>query len=192
MKRLMIISALAISIATIVVSCTNTAEKTAEQKSETKGQLIKRGEYLVTIGGCNDCHTPKMMTDKGPALDPTRIMAGHIMEEVIPEFYPKASAQGIVQSNMNLTAWQGPWGTSFTANLTPDVESGIGNWTLDQFKIALRQGKSKGLPAARPLLPPMPWFNFINMPDEDVEAIFTYLQSLPPIKNFVPAPIDPS
>lgn len=194
MTRLFITTAITVGIIVAIVSCTNNTGNTAkeEEKKETHAQLVKRGQYLVTIGGCNDCHTPKTMTPQGVALDTTRILAGHIREEVLPTFYPKATSEGIVQSNMNLTAWQGPWGVSFTANLTPDKESGIGNWTLDQFKIALRQGKAKGLPGARPLLPPMPWFNFAEMPDEDVEAIFTYLQSIKPVKNFVPAPVDPA
>jgi hypothetical protein len=90
----------------------------------------------------------------------------------------------------DLTATAGPWGVSFAGNITPD-ETGIGNWTEEQFKKAITQGKSKGLDGGRMLLPPMPWFNYTTLKDEDVHAIFTYLRSIKPVKNVVPAPIAP-
>jgi hypothetical protein len=89
------------------------------------------------------------------------------------------------------TAVAGPWGVSFSANLTAD-STGIGNWTEAQFAIALRQGKSKGLEGNRMLLPPMPWPNYVNLTDADLKAMFTYLKSTKPIKNVVPAPIPPT
>lgn len=89
----------------------------------------------------------------------------------------------------DLTVAVGPWGMSFSANLTPDDQTGIGLWTEDVFIKALRSGKHMG--AGRPILPPMPWFNLVNANDEDLKAIFAYLKSLPPVKNPVPAPIPP-
>ena len=155
------VAILSVSIITVYTTgCTNSGADIVIQQQKNKTELLERGQYLVTIGGCNDCHTPKMMTEHGVDIDPTRMLSGHIKEEKVPAFDVKGVSKGIVQANMNLTAWQGPWGTSFAANITPDKESGIGNWTLEQFKTALRKGKSKGLPATRPLLPPMPWFNF--------------------------------
>ncbi|MBK7638324.1 MAG: hypothetical protein IPJ13_31660 [Saprospiraceae bacterium] len=82
-------------------------------------------------------------------------------------------------------------GVSFAGNLTPD-ETGIGSWSLEQFKIAITKGKMKGLEDGRPLLPPMPWQNYAYMMDEDVAAIYAYLRSVPPVKNVVPANIPPS
>ena len=87
----------------------------------------------------------------------------------------------------DMTAAAGPWGISFAANLTPD-ETGIGSWTFEQFKTAMTQGKYKGMENGRPLLPPMPWFNFTEMKDEDLRAIFAYLKSIKPVKNVVPPP----
>ena len=55
------------------------------------------------------------------------------------------------------TAWAGPWGVSFTANLTPDKETGLGDWTEEQFIATMRTGKHQG--KGRPVLPPMPYFN---------------------------------
>lgn len=89
------------------------------------------------------------------------------------------------------TAFIGPWGVSFAANLTPDA-SGIGSWSLEQFSTAMRQGKSKGLANARPLLPPMPWPNYTHMTDADMKAMYTYLKSLKPVANVVPAPRPPA
>ncbi len=90
----------------------------------------------------------------------------------------------------DLTSAVGPWGVSFAANLTSDP-TGIGSWTEENFKRALKEGKYKGMPGGRTLLPPMPWQNFANISDEDVSAIFAYLKSTKPVKNVVPAPIPP-
>ena len=90
----------------------------------------------------------------------------------------------------DLTAAAGPWGVSFAANLTPD-ETGIGNWTEDQFRKALTEGKLKGIDGGRQLLPPMPWTNYKALTNDEVHAIFFYLKSLKPIRNIVPMPITP-
>jgi hypothetical protein len=79
---------------------------------------------------------------------------------------------------------------SFAANLTSD-ETGIGAWTEHNFITAMRTGKIKGLENGRTMLPPMPWFNFKNMTDEDLKSIFAYLKSTKPVSNLVPAPISP-
>lgn len=90
----------------------------------------------------------------------------------------------------DLTAAAGPWGVSFAANITPD-ETGTGNWTEEQFKKAITQGKFKGLDGGRLLLPPMPWPDFASLKDDDVHAIFMYLKSIKPVRNIVPAPVTP-
>ena len=88
-----------------------------------------------------------------------------------------------------LTAWAGPWGVSFTANLTPDKETGLGKWTLRNFKDTIRSGRHLG--RGRPILPPMPIAMYKHMTDEDLEAVFSYLQSIPAISNRVPEPLPP-
>ena len=98
---------------------------------------------------------------------------------------PEGPWQGVFAGSM--TAWAGPWGVSFTTNLTPDGETGLGRWTPQIFVHAIRTGRHMG--KGRPILPPMPWFNFMNAKEEDLKAIFAYLKSLPPIKNQVPAPV---
>lgn len=171
----------------------STTAQTTESSAEKLQVQVKRGEYLVTIGGCNDCHSPKKMTAMGPEPDPSRLLSGHPEAEPLPAITDKsmmAPGQWVFFSQ-GQTATVGPWGTSFAANLTPD-DTGIGSWTYPQFAKAIREGKSKGLDGTRPLLPPMPWFNFAKMPEEDLEAVFAYLKSLPPVKNNVPKPIPPT
>ncbi|HZB12927.1 MAG TPA: diheme cytochrome c-553 [Chryseolinea sp.] len=162
-----------------------TTEQTILQNEET---LIERGKYLVTISGCNDCHSPKIMSAQGPEPDPSRLLSGHIQDEKLPPMHTNAGKDGWVNFNMNTTAAVGPWGVSFAANLTPD-ETGIGTWTFEQFKTAIQKGKYKGLEESRMLLPPMPWQVYKNIKEDDLKAIYVYLKSLPPINNLVPQPI---
>lgn len=152
---------------------------------------IAWGEHIVTIGGCNDCHTPKKMTAHGPVLDTALWLSGHPAQMPGIDINRKEIEKKGLVVTMDLTEWVGPWGVSYTANLTPDEQTGIGTWTEEQFFIALRQGKSKGLPAARPLLPPMPWEMYQFMTDDEVKAVFAYLKSIKPISNIVPNPLPP-
>jgi len=157
----------------------------------TQADQVKRGEYLVSISGCNDCHSPKKMGPNGPEIIAERKLSGYPSDLPVPTFDTKMTSQGFAMFTPDLTAAYGPWGTSFAANLTPD-ESGLGNWTLEQFKKALTQGKSKGMDNGRMLLPPMPWVNYVGMKDEDISAMFAYFKSIPPVKNVVPAPVPPA
>lgn len=148
--------------------------------------LVKHGEYLVTIMGCGDCHTPKKLGPQGPIPDMDRLLSGYDAAQPLGA-YDTAIARGrawVLFNNQN-TAVAGPWGVSFAANLTPDP-TGIGDWSLANFKKALKEGKYKGIDGSRPLLPPMPWQNFANLSDEDIEAIFAYLRSIKPVNNLVP------
>jgi len=151
---------------------------------------VLRGKYLVDTGGCGDCHTPLKMGKTGPEPDLTRLLSGH--PEVLkmppaPKLPP--GPWGAVVSATN-TAWAGPWGVSFTANLTPDVVTGLGGWTAKQFADTMRTGKHLGI--GREILPPMPIPAYRNFNDADLDAIFAYLQSIPAVKNRVPAPLPPA
>lgn len=166
-------------------------EKLDEKKQISKDSLIKNGAYLVTILGCNDCHSPKRIGAQGPEVIPELMLSGFQSSSQLPRMPVEALKNGWSLFYPDLTASVGPWGVSFAANLTPD-ETGIGNWSLEQFKIAMTKGKSKGLENGRPLLPPMPTQNYANMKDADVEAIYAYLMSVSPVKNVVPVNIPPS
>lgn len=146
---------------------------------------VKWGEHLVRIGGCEDCHTPKKMTPKGPALDESLKLSGHPANMPPPDVDRKEMESKGLSVTQDLTAWVGPWGISYAANLTPD-ETGIGLWQENNFMIALREGKYKGMKGGRTLLPPMPWEFFVHMSDDEIKAIFAYLKSIKPIKNIVP------
>ncbi len=166
--------------------------KLAAQDKAANQEQVKHGEYLVNLGGCNDCHSPKVMTKMGPVPDETRLLSGHPANEKLPKVDMSVMGPdkwGGLFSN-DLTAWAGPWGVSFAANLTPDKNTGLGLWTPEIFIKTMRTGKHMG--AGRPILPPMPWESIGKVSDADLRDIFSYLQSLKPIQNEVPAPIPPA
>ena len=149
-------------------------------------EQVKRGEYLVTIGLCHDCHTP-MTAGPDPVPDMSRALSGHPQDRVVKG---QAALSEPWIGAFTLTAWSGPWGVSFSANLTPDKETGVlRDFTEQQFIQTLRTGRHQG--QGRPILPPMPWPFIGKMTDDDLKAVFAYLQQIPPIKNKVPDPIPP-
>lgn len=150
--------------------------------------LIARGAYLVGSTGCHDCHTPWTMGPKGPEPDMSRALTGHPQDVKVPP-PPKLPEGWAMAGSATNTAFAGPWGISFTANLTPDPDTGLGKWTEEMFLTALRTGRHEG--KGRPILPPMPWSMYGKLTDADLLAVFAYLQSLPPVKNRVPQPVDP-
>lgn len=152
---------------------------------------VKWGEHIVTISGCHDCHSPKKMTDHGPEIDSTSLLSGHPSYLPPPDVNRKElETKGLVLAAADLTSWIGPWGISFSANLTPD-ETGLGNWSEQQFMYSMRQGKFKGLAGSRSLLPPMPWQMYKHMTDAELKAVFAFLKTTPPIENIVPGAIPP-
>ena len=124
---------------------------------------IARGKYLVAIAGCNDCHTPGYFLGKP---DMARFLGGSEVGFEIP----------------GLGVFHGP-------NLTPDNDTGLGKWSVDQIVTALKTGKR---PDGRELAPAMPWRAFAEMTNADAAAIAVYLKSLPPISNKVPGPFGPN
>jgi mono/diheme cytochrome c family protein len=161
-----------------------------KKEKDSQQNLISRGEYLVTIGGCNDCHTPKIFTEKGMEFDAKKLLSGHPSGTKLPPLEPNMLKPGSwLLFNEHLTVAVGPWGMTYAANLTPDEQTGIGLWKEENFVKALKTGKHMG--AGRPIMPPMPWMNLAQASDEDLAAIFAYLKSLPPVKNSVPAPVPP-
>lgn len=171
---------------------TDSAAQQAQQAKANKPMTpVERGHWLVEFGGCHDCHSPKKMTPQGPVPDETRLLSGHPADaKIAPIPQGALTPEGwIAMTNPHFTAWAGPWGVSFTANLTPDVATGLGSWTEEMFIKALHTGKHMG--EGRDILPPMPWFNFAHVSDDDLKAIFAYLKTLKPVKNAVPDPIPP-
>ena len=154
-------------------------------------EQVERGRYLVMVGGCQDCHTPKTMGPKGPVFHPTKTLSGHQADAklpTVPEGVIRPEGWGAL-TNHDLTAWVGPWGISFAANITPDEATGIGGWTEEQWIQTFRTGKHLG--TGRDILPPMPTTSLVKMTDEDLKAVFAYLKSIKPIRNVVPQPLPP-
>jgi cytochrome c553 len=166
-----------------VVACQQASQQAAAPSP------VERGKYLVITMGCNDCHTPWKLGEKGPEPDMSRMLSGHPQGEKLP-LPPAIQPPWGLAASLDMTAWVGPWGISYTANLTPDEETGLGAWSEQNFIQALRTGKHLG--SGRDILPPMPWMWYGKMSDEDLKAIFAYLRSIPPIKNQVPDPVPPA
>lgn len=152
-------------------------------------EKVERGKYLVTIAGCNDCHTPLKMGPAGPEPDISRMLSGHPETMDLPPAPTLPAGPWLVTVAATNTAWSGPWGVSYTANLTPDSETGLGKWTLRNFMDTLRTGRHMG--RGRAILPPMPIPMYKHFTDQDMDAIFTYLRSIPAVKNRVPEPLPP-
>jgi len=199
MKKLTVLFIVCASGMLIFSKCADkgtTQETTSQDSVKTDdfygfGSQVKMGEHLVHICGCNDCHTPKKMTDHGPDMDWDRMLSGHPANAPDPQVNRKEMEGKGLAVTGDLTTWVGPWGVSYTANLTPD-STGTLAWKEEQFIYALRNGITKGLPGSRPILPPMPWPEYKNMTDREMKAIFAYLRSIKPISNAVPPPKPPA
>ena len=162
----------------------------SEAPAAADADKVGRGKYLVTIAGCNDCHTPWKAGPKGAEPDMSRMLSGHPEALAMPPAPRLPEGAWNVTAAATNTAWAGPWGVSFTANLTPDPETGLGKWTLRNFVDTIRSGRHMG--RGRQILPPMPIPMYKHMTDEDLEAIYTYLRAIPPIQNRVPEPLPPA
>lgn len=143
--------------AVTALSCALAAPSFADEAA------VARGKYLVTIGGCNDCHTPGHFFGKP---DMARMLGGSEVGFEIP----------------GLGVFYGP-------NLTPDKRTGLGNWTDAQIVAAFRTGAR---PDGRQLAPIMPWRALAVLTDQDAAAIVAFLRSLPPVDNAVPGPFGPA
>jgi len=150
-SRLLSAAAAALALA-MMVSAAGAASK----------RIIERGKYLVTFGGCLDCHTPGYFFGKP---DMARYLGGSDVGFEIPGL-----------------------GVFVAPNLTPDVDTGLGKWTEDQIVTALQTGKR---PDGRELAPIMPWRAFANLTKSDARAIAVYLKSLKPVAHKVPGPFGP-
>lgn len=193
MKRISTTAIMLIAIALISTQCSD--EKTASTNTEEVKPVVaqfggfdsqvKWGERLVFVGGCNDCHTPKKMGAHGPELDMSLMLSGHPANTPAADFDAKQAAKKNLVVTSTFTAWTGPWGVTYAANLTSD-STGIGTWKEEQFIKALKEKKWMGLDNTRPLMPPMSMMPVTEMSVDEIKAIFAYLKTTPPIKNVIP------
>ena len=119
---------------------------------------MERGKYLAAIMDCAGCHTPGVFLGKP---DFSRMLGGSEVGFQIPGL-----------------------GIFYPPNLTPDTETGLGNWSEDDIIAAVRTGAR---PDGRVLAPVMPWRSYAALSDSDAKALAAYLKGLPAVKNKVPA-----
>jgi hypothetical protein len=190
MKNTLLAIAVIVFAATAGFVAFSRSEASASNPTAVSSHVIQRGEYLVKIMGCNDCHTPWKTGPAGPEPDMTRFLSGH-PEEIGPLPQAKATEGPYIWLGAPTnTAFSGPWGVSYAFNLTPEQNSGIGIWTEEMFVKTIRTGRHMGV--SRPINPPMPWPAYRNATDEDLKAVYAYLRTIKPIVNRVPEYIPPA
>jgi len=187
MKKFTFIFAMGVVVASLsaIVACNNSTQASAGEVIISQDSLVKLGAYLVNSIGCDDCHSPKKFGPNGPEIIEELRFSRHPSGSVLPKVDTNVAKQGWMLFAPDLTAFVGPWGMSYAANITSH-ETGIGLWSEEQFIYAIREGKLKGLKESRPLLPPMPWPQYRNLKDQDLKAIFAFLKSTKPVENRVP------
>ena len=155
---------------------------------QSQSDMVQRGKYLVdTVGACGHCHTPRA----GAEYNTNMYLAGHPANAPYPRYNFSMMQQGIfILTSTQMTAFSGPFGTSFASNLTPDKETGLGEWTAEMFIQAMRTGLHQGVAGNRKIFPPMPTKHYAQMNDEDLKAIWAYLQTIKPIRNEVSSPLN--
>jgi hypothetical protein len=188
-QKLLAVAGLTCVLAT-AAGCDRAEATTSAAKTPTTADRVARGKYIVNTAGCNDCHTPWKMGEKGPEPDLTRFLSGHPEKLRMPKVdLPPGHWMGAPY----MTEFQGPWGKTYAMNLTPDVNTGIGIWTEDMFLRAIREGRHMG--QSRPIMPPMPWTVYRNLTDEDLKSVYAFLRTIPAVHNRVPEyepPCDPN
>jgi hypothetical protein len=178
---------LASVVSLALAACASQAAKTAPplNAQATAAARVEHGRKLVSIGGCNDCHTP-MKFDPAigmPVPQMDRLLSGHPEGAPDPASTVAGHDMGVI--GPTFTSFRLPFGVVYSMNLTPDKETGLGTWTEDMFLRAVKTGRHFG-GNGRPIMPPMPWQNLSQQSDDDLKAIFAYLQSIPAIRNGIP------
>lgn len=155
---------------------------------ESQSDRVQRGKYLVdAVAACGYCHTPRTGADYNMNM----YLAGHPAGQPSPRYNFRMIREGIfIVTAPQLSAFSGAFGTSFASNLTPDKETGLGEWTEEMFIKAMRTGRHQGVESNRKILPPMPVKHYAQMNDEDLKAIWAYLRTIKPVRNEVNPALD--
>ncbi|MBK8089109.1 MAG: c-type cytochrome [Chitinophagaceae bacterium] len=192
MRKPVLLVAITVIVIFLINSCnTQPVEQKETAAAPSAEDNLKEGERLVAALDCEICHSPKRMGPKGPEVIPEFRFGGHQAGTQLPPIEEKALKSGWVLFAPDFTSFVGPWGQSYSGNISSD-STGIGMWTEDQFKKVIREGKFKGLDNTRPILPPMPWEAYKNLTDDEISKVFAFLKTTKPVKNVVPqAKINP-
>ena len=175
-------------ISGLILLFVGTAVGIGVRSVQSQGDTVRRGKYLVdTVGACGHCHTPRA----GAEYNMDMYLAGHPANAPYPRYNFSMMQQGIfILTSPQMSAFSGPFGTSFASNLTPDNETGLGEWTEQMFIAAMRTGYHQGNESNRKIFPPMPTKHYAQMNDADLKAIWTYLQTIKPVRNEVSPPLN--
>lgn len=179
----------AIVLMTPALGCQNKSDRQRAPAREVMKEMSfstpsDRGKYLVSVGACSDCHTPFKMGPNGPEPDMTRYLSGHPQDAKLPPPPTLPDGPWIWVGSGSNTAFAGPWGITYAANLTPDNHTGMGIWSEEMFLKAMKTGRHMG--SGRQIQPPMPQPAYAQMTDADLKAVYAYLRSIPKIGNMVP------
>jgi hypothetical protein len=189
MKRITIMAVILTVTSILFTQCSDEKKGDSNEAAKTTfggfDSQLKWGENLVKVGGCNDCHTPKKMGPNGPENDMTLMLSGHPAQAPGPDFDVNEAAKKGLIVTQTFTAWTGPWGVTYAPNITSD-STGIGGWKEEQFVKCIKEKKWMGLDNTRPLMPPMSMMPVTEMSEDELEAIFAFLKSTPPVKNVTP------
>lgn len=171
-------------------------EPKSTRSLEETTRLINHGRYLATIGVCEACHTPPNVS----ALPPHASKAEDIERErsyrTNPDWFQYLDINRKMAGGVPfiLRFSKDSSGIVYTKNLTPDPETGLGNWTEEEIMEVIRSGKrNDGTALFR--FPPHTFYE--NLAEEDARALAVYLRSLPPVKHAIseralPFPVDPA
>ena len=168
--------------------CVGTLIVISVRSVRSQSDTVQRGKYLVdTVGACGHCHTPRT----GAEYNMNMYLAGHPANAPYPRYNFSMMQQGIfILTSPQMSAFSGPFGTSFASNLTPDNQTGLGEWTEQMFIEAMRTGHHQGNTSNRKIFPPMPTKHYAQMNDADLKAIWAYLRTIKPVKNEVNPPLN--
>ena len=151
-------------------------------------ERMEIGEAIVEGWNCSFCHSPQIKGPDGSAIpDPKRYMSGHPADEAIPsvpDMVMTSPEWMEFMDNLDSTVWATDNLIVFSANLTPDDETGIGTWTEVEFVETIREGRHRGI--ERRIKSPMPWRELGELSDEELLSVYEYLMTLEPVSNKVP------
>jgi mono/diheme cytochrome c family protein len=174
MKKHASLSKIFVSALIFTLAFTTTAGASNYQQDD----QAAHGKYIATIAGCTACHTPY----KADYQKPPQELTFEQIQAIAFDDHLATDQNRLLAGGRPFDL--GPAGILFTRNITPDEETGIGAWSDDQLKLAIKTGiDNKG----GVLFPVMPYHVYSGMADADLEAVIAYMRSVNTVSNPVPA-----
>ncbi len=174
-------------VSAVAISCHQNPAKEIAYSPE----RIEIGQAVVEGWNCTFCHSPQIQGPDGKFIaDPKRFMSGHPSDEelpTVPDMVMTSPEWMEFLDNLDSTVWATDNLIVFSANLTPDDETGIGTWSETEFVETIREGRHKGI--ERRIKYPMPWQELSELSNEELLSVYEYLMTLEPVDNKVPPSI---